>query len=173
MLKPIIELKNLKVAASLSEETTAYTATVYVDGVKFCEASNHGQGAEDHFYPAAGKTYADLAALEERIKATYPKFNLAYSDDEPENLIDMDLSLVIGGLIADAGWIKDYRRTIKTKVLFLKPGEKAVFQMKLQTPHPLEKHVAAILAKTPGAVILNTLPEAEGLALYKANVGQR
>ncbi len=43
--KPKIELKKIKYSESLSEETPAYTATAYVDGVRFAEVSNHGTGA--------------------------------------------------------------------------------------------------------------------------------
>jgi hypothetical protein len=169
MQKPIITLKNLKTMPSLSEETTAYTATVYVDGVKLCEASNTGQGGEDRFHPVAGKTYADIAEVEARIKATYPKFDLS----EGLGQIDMDLSLVISEVMAEAEWLKDYRRTTKSKVLYIKPGEKAVYQMKIVKGRALEEHYAFLRGKTPDAIILNEKPEAEGLALYKANVQQR
>lgn len=172
MNKPVITLKSLEVAKSLSEETTAYTATVYVDGVKFAEASNHGQGAEDLIRPINGKTYADLAALEERIKATYPPFDLA-SPGEAPNTIPMDLSLLIGEEITKAEWLKDYRRTIKAKVLFSKPGQKGIFQMKWDKKHPLAAYVQVIREKDPEATILNLMPEAEGLAYYRANVEQR
>lgn len=172
MLKPVITLKNLKTMDKLSEETTCFTATVYVDGKKFVEAGNTGHGGEDRFYPIGDVTHADIGDLQNRIRDTYPQFNLAHDDEEPR-LIDMDLSLVIGDLIAEDRWLKDYRRTSKTKVLFIKPDEKAIYQMPLKKTHTLAQHVAFILSKTPGAVILNEKPEAEGLALYKANVEQR
>lgn len=172
MQKPIITLKRLEVSKSLSQETTAYTADVYVDGVKYAEASNHGHGAEDHIRPVGQFTYAHLEALEARIKATYPPFDLA-SPGEPPNTIPMDLSLLIAEEITKAEWLKDYRRTIKAKVLFSKPGQKGIFQMKWDKKHPLAAYVQVIREKEPEAVILNLLPEAEGLAYYKANVEQR
>ena len=169
MQKPIITLKKLEVAKSLSEETTAYTATVYVDGVKFAEASNRGHGEEDHIRPIGANTYADLDALQKRIAATYPKFDLS----EGLGQIDMDLSLLIGEEITKAEWLKDYRRTIKAKVLFSKPGKAGIFQMKWDKKHPLAAYVQVIREKDPEATILNLMPEAEGLAYYKANVEQR
>jgi hypothetical protein len=39
-----IEMKNVKIAASLSEETLAFTASIYVDGKRVGDASNHGTG---------------------------------------------------------------------------------------------------------------------------------
>ncbi len=46
-----IELKKLKVAKHLSEETTAFSAELHVDGVLAAYVSNHGQGGcnETHF----------------------------------------------------------------------------------------------------------------------------
>ena len=41
-----IELKKLKVAEHLSEETTAYSADVYVNGKCIGYAQNNGQGGE-------------------------------------------------------------------------------------------------------------------------------
>lgn len=46
-----LELKNVKVAESLSEETTAYTARLYADGKPVADCSNHGQGGPDMYYP--------------------------------------------------------------------------------------------------------------------------
>lgn len=49
-----LELRNVKVAESLSEETTAYTATLYVDGKPTVDCSNHGQGGPDMYHPIKG-----------------------------------------------------------------------------------------------------------------------
>lgn len=50
MTKPIITLKNLKHAEFASQETHCFEATVYVDGVKFCKASNEGHGGENSYW---------------------------------------------------------------------------------------------------------------------------
>jgi hypothetical protein len=42
-----LELRNLKLNKSLSDETPSYSAFLYVDGVKACELSNHGHGGPD------------------------------------------------------------------------------------------------------------------------------
>lgn len=59
-----IEIRSLKIARSLSEETTAYTADIYVDGVKTFAASNHGHGGCDmyHRYPSAKVDEAQVNA---------------------------------------------------------------------------------------------------------------
>ena len=59
-----IIIKNLKIARTLSEETTAYTATIYVDGIATFAASNHGHGGCDFYHrlPTAKVTEADVNA---------------------------------------------------------------------------------------------------------------
>ena len=39
-----IELKNVKIYAGMSEETTAFDATLYIDGKRRCGVSNRGHG---------------------------------------------------------------------------------------------------------------------------------
>lgn len=49
-----VTLKSLKIATNMSEETIAFTATVYRDGVKIGDAKNDGQGGETFVYMDAG-----------------------------------------------------------------------------------------------------------------------
>ena len=46
-----IELKNIKYADWASQETACYQATIFINGVKVGETSNHGQGGADNVYP--------------------------------------------------------------------------------------------------------------------------
>src|SRR5262252_3105022 len=72
--RPVIELRKVRESRSLSEETPAYTADVFVDGKRFCTASNHGQGGPDMHHPfTADRTFRTrLEALEKLIAETYP-----------------------------------------------------------------------------------------------------
>lgn len=54
-------LKNLKVCEWASEETTCFTATLYVDGKRIGECRNDGQGG-CNFYDFNEQTYTELAA---------------------------------------------------------------------------------------------------------------
>ena len=64
-----IELKKLKVHEDMSEETTAYTAEVHVNGKLAFYASNRGHGDADHFRPVGAVTEADVNAW---LKANRP-----------------------------------------------------------------------------------------------------
>jgi hypothetical protein len=48
MVEMTIELKNVKVAHHMSEETTAFTATLYINGKKAAHVKNDGRGGDNH-----------------------------------------------------------------------------------------------------------------------------
>ena len=103
-----IELKNLKVALSLSEETNAYTATIYVDGQRAFEASNHGTGGADLYRPLPGYTGPSEAEVSAWLKA----------NKEPLQshgmTLEYDLELFVGELV-DAHVNEQERRKVRGK----------------------------------------------------------
>ena len=85
-----IELKNVKFSEHLSEETNAFTADIYVNGVKAGYAKNSGQGGctdcRAHF------EHRDLFAQAEKYLSTLPPTKLpGYTfelESNMENLVD-------------------------------------------------------------------------------------
>lgn len=109
-----IEIRNLKHSPSLSEETYAYTATIYIDGKPAFHASNHGQGGADMYRPIAPFTYDDEKRVNEWLKANHPKIDNPYG--EP---FEPDLELVVGGLITDQIAKKRLDGMLKRKLVVL------------------------------------------------------
>ncbi len=161
MQKPIITLKNIKFNETLSDETNCYSATLYVDGVKWGVVGNEGHGGEDNIYEyASGKTRADFEALDALIAATYP------TDDTYGITIESSLEILCGEELNKHLLIKDYRRLIKSKVVYLENN--SIYTCKL-APHTLEKWIAHLSTKKPDAKVLNTMPEEEAIILFKAS----
>ena len=61
-----LELKKISFSEALSDETNAFTADVYIDGVKRATASNHGQGG-----PTSVDAYAKLRKSPEGDQAYF------------------------------------------------------------------------------------------------------
>lgn len=59
-----IALKNIKIHHGLSEETWAYTASVYLDGKRVGEVSNAGHGGPDNLSVADDKARERVRALQ-------------------------------------------------------------------------------------------------------------
>src|SRR5829696_3496700 len=98
-----IELRNVKIARSLSEETTAYTATIYVDGKPAFHASNHGHGGADMYHAVAGYTGPSEAEISAWLAENAPP--MGPYDPNPatralyDNGTSCDLELFVGRLL--------------------------------------------------------------------------
>ncbi len=89
--RPRVELRKITYSPSLSQETNAYAADIYLDGKKVGTTENHGTGGADNWYIA---NPIALAAFNEFISAQ-PDVPSEYSPDEP---FKMDAELYFGQL---------------------------------------------------------------------------
>lgn len=121
-----ITISNLKHSASLSQETHAFTATVLVDGVRAFEASNHGTGGPDHYYPIKGYTGPSEKEINDWLKANTPAIK------EHGYELENSLEIVVGDLVNDELARKQLKRMLSTKILVIdKDGEEnALFSYK-------------------------------------------
>tara|TARA_R110000824_G_scaffold179462_1_gene359682 strand:+ start:72 stop:554 length:483 start_codon:yes stop_codon:yes gene_type:complete len=154
-----IELKNIKVHLNLSQETHAYTAMLYVDGKKAVEVSNQGHGGGDYQHPVNGYS---VEKINDWCIATLPKWQLF--DDE---MYDTDLEMWCHDQVNDHLTLKDMKRKMRSKALFVDAGK--VWEMGLKGLKKYEPRMGeAVRQQYPEAVILNDLPVIEALAIYRA-----
>jgi hypothetical protein len=138
-----IEVKNLKHSESLSEETHAYTATIYVDGEKAFHASNHGHGGCDLYHRAEGykgpseKEINDFLAANE---APHAPFEADPAKRQPyDNGLQMSLELVVGEAIERELGEKEFKRRILGKIAVLGPNGVSTYPAKYKpTPQNLD-----------------------------------
>lgn len=164
-----IELRKIKHAAFLSEETNAYTADLYVDGKLIAHVGNDGHGGCDHQHPAKGKTYDDVKQVNDWVKANHaPRTTDMMLEGKPF-VMDVDLEVLCGELLTD--WLieRDLKRLINRTVAFVPAGAKEVRSYKGKNiGDAAAKLIAITETKFPGARILNTMPFAEAKVLYKS-----
>lgn len=108
-----IELRNLKVAKFLSEETIAFRATVYVDEIRAFEAENDGHGGSNILCPIGLQGRDLLAKAEEWVK-TLPPEKSEFGDID----LPMDLDFYINTLVEQEMKIKEYRAKCKKYLVF-------------------------------------------------------
>lgn len=175
MNKPAVELRKVSHSKSLSEETPAYTAQVWVDGKHFCDVSNHGQGGSDMQCPPKGQTNfafnPAMVALDERIAATFPV--RTYGDlmdketGKPMEFRD-NLESVCHQLVDDISVAKDLQRLLKRTVVYFDPAKKAIMSFKGKPVGVQRAHmITETIRKNPDAKVLNNLPFDEALSIYK------
>lgn len=166
MTIPTIELRNISVNHTLSEETYCYSATLWVDGEKWGEVCNRGTGGGDDFRETKGskRTTKDLDDLDDLLKVEGPKH---VGEDYT---LDDSLELRCGDLVTAHIRQDEVKRALRTKLLYTHPDKVGIYQI------PLKKNgrvhtVDAILASLDRqgfkyATVLNRLPFSEAFDLY-------
>ena len=111
-----IELKSVKLFEELSEETEAFTATLFVDGVRLADVSNRGSGGPHDLTPVEGKTYGDIKFLDEWCKSHLPKWGADFGDGD---VYDTDLELQISHLVEAERKIQKIKKLLRGKLVLV------------------------------------------------------
>lgn len=191
--KPKITLQGLKYSNFASHETACFEATVLVDGKKFCHASNDGNGGSDFYEPLKGRSGAELndaiyeVGMRLNPKAS-PNHDMAreagkdvafdnYDDEaafrrhmleDAGHTAESVFAFAVGEALDDALALREFKRLIGRDVVFTKPGQHGLFTLKAKGK--IADAVAWLKsnAKAPKySAILNEMPEAEALAIYR------
>lgn len=163
--QPKIELKNISTNSRLSEETLCYSAKLYVDGKFFAHVGNRGCGGCDEQHLAEGFTYADLKALNDRIGESYPEETYDLGQGK-KGSYKKNLETICSEIVADHMTAKDLQKILKRTVAFVTLDNKLMTFPKI-APDQKPRYVEHARKTNPTAKILNDMPFAEALALYK------
>jgi hypothetical protein len=162
-----LELKSISVNQRLSEETYCYSARLFWNGKHVADVGNRGHGGPDEAHVVKGQEAA-FAEAEAFVKSL-PPIPSEYSKDG----LAMDLDLWCGVTLDE--YMKErevklaLRRDLKKSVVFIRDGE--LFNMTFKDKAPIsKKHIDYVKTKHPSAKIVNELPGAEALSIYRALV---
>lgn len=146
-----IELKNIKIHHGLSEETHCYTATIYVDGKRAFDASNHGHGGADDYWPVKGYEGPDESAISAWLKENRPPIV------GPDYSLEMNLEMEVSNLLDAHIAAEERKRITRSFDRILSKSIAAIRDGKLITwkAPPTPANLAAIKAKNPTVEILN------------------
>jgi len=166
-----LELKAIEYSERLSEETYCFSAKLYVDGKPFAIVSNRGHGGCTDVDPInfemehVGAWRTHLEEVEAYIKANFPA--TTYEDV----VIHTDLEIWASDQITEHLYRKEMKTAFRSKVLFYVKGSVRYFAKKQKgRTFPQEQIVEHVRSRHGDDVkILNLLPEAEALELWKAN----
>lgn len=150
-----ITLKKLRHCASLSQETHAYTATIWIDGAPAFEASNRGCGGADLYDPLEGYSGPSVAEIDAWLADNTPPIK-----GEGYQLPNC-LELVVGDLIDGQLARQRLDRLLKAKVILLDQteGSPALFAYKVK---PSAEELAKIRGKIARGEIRGELVNGAG-----------
>jgi len=112
-----ITLKSLKICNFMSDETTCFSATVYVDGVKTCTAENEGHGGCNNYPWIYDRSMFDKVCEWAKTQ----KFSFEWSSGE--KTYDSDLDMEISKVMDEMEKIKQYKKWCKKETLFRLEGD--------------------------------------------------
>lgn len=172
-----IELKKLKIAEHMSEETTAFTADIYVDGKKAGYAKNDGHGGCTFYQAYDGKR--SLIEAAEKFCETLPDRTFDMGKGRDPFVMKMNLEQMIDNLLedemqkrADAKFKKKLEKNMVNSIMWGVPNSGSYTRLKQKRPlskYPLPS-LQALIDKIkkefkPGEVFLNTNFEELGVKL--------
>ena len=154
----------------MSEETTCYSAEVWIDGKKAGWASNEGHGGCDSIQP---NSLRDL--LNDHAKATLPIRNFQGMEIKP------NAETLVNKLLEDWEVRRAYDSDLKKNVLYTKTAsDGTIYQSKIKRKlsngetrvFPIDQICSFLKEKgfLINGKILNLLPYEEGLCIYKSAV---
>jgi hypothetical protein len=120
-----IELRRIAYSARLSQETAAFSADVWIDGVKVGTAENNGHGGQTMVFISPPELYAKADAYAKSLPPTvYPARDGMESFSSPSSL-DGLIDDLLGKYLDEKDTKAQYKRWCKTKVCFRLKGDKA------------------------------------------------
>ncbi|OIO40156.1 hypothetical protein AUJ10_03815 [Candidatus Pacearchaeota archaeon CG1_02_31_27] len=152
-----LELKSIKHSPSLSEETEAFTADLWVNGKKVAYCSNRGQGGCTDYHPYDPSLRPLLKEVEEYCKTLPPVKSHNYE-------LKMDLEFKIDTLLSEWLEAKDFNKVLIYKT---KDGVKMECKWKGVTLNQLLKRADGISAVRRKITNL----QAEGCTILNTNLG--
>jgi len=163
-----ITVKNLKIAEFASEETLCFEATVYVDGVRSFTAHNDGRGGPNYYHALPNKRGKSLKAIKDvtDYAKTLPLVQSSIEDeDDPSGYFTYSPNIhhLVDAAVEAAQLERELKRVLR-KVAIFKDGQIYTYNI---AAAKLPQYEDSIRKKEPDAVILNTIPLSESVAIYK------
>ena len=155
-----IQLKAIKYSSSMSEETLAFTAKLYLNGKALGTVENRGYGGSHEYsfdYVALDKRLRDEAPPKEGFFGETP-YSLEYT-------LELFCNDEVNNYLAE----RDLKGFLRKKVLFKQtPTAKAIHgTIAYRSTGHAEQLKAYIKKKYPKSIILNDLPLADAVGIYR------
>jgi hypothetical protein len=176
-------IKNLKYAEFASDDSLCFTATLYLDGKRFCTVSDNGNGGATDYYPIKAGSRRELDTKITQINADlntirctgdfFVNENPSDSEKERDFVLMFDLDIVVNDLVVEELERRDTKKILK-RICFVTPDQKAgVYSKFPATLKPTLENIARVKSfKTfpANAVVLNELSIADASACLNGGI---
>jgi len=181
---PEITLKRVEYSMRNARDSHCFGATVYLDGKAFCEASDDGNGGQTIYESitpnATGRRDTNFRALQEAVDKRIDEIDEALlirdgrgeihtrQDGSTFSMRNNRFDYIICDLVNDWLATKDLKRLLSRRVVFAVDGKIMQTNCAKNKAH-LATWIQDYQVKPDGHTILNTLPFADALKLFREN----
>jgi len=120
MTKESIQLKNVKIAWNMSEETTAFTASLYINGKKAADVKNDGRGGDNRTWFMDRELEKEFCEFCTTLPYPGESFNMTY---------DSFIGVILDEWIENDEWKKACRKGIVYTLTSHKDGEYMIWKV--------------------------------------------
>ena len=166
----IVTIKNLKYSEFMSQETHCFEGTVYVDGERFCYARNDGHGGCDSYDPInrTDNLWESIEALNKKLRAERAdEFKTHKRGDGSTFEIGPDFECLVCDAVTDALYLRDAKRCMGRKWLWLKPDGK-VYECNRQKGQDPKVMQELLDKREPGSKLFHLMEDADIVAAWKS-----
>jgi len=83
-----VELRKVQIHEDMSDESTCFSAEIWVDGKKLAHVQNDGMGGSHCYQPRGGLNGPDWRAFEEHCKAQPHEYDFDITDQFIDKLLE-------------------------------------------------------------------------------------
>lgn len=153
-----IELKNIKHHAALSEETNAFSASLYIDGKKAGTAENTGKGGQT-LVRAYGENRDIVRKAEDYCRDLPPRTTTLFNGEKMD--LPMSLDFHIDTLVEDDLNYQHLKKKMRSNIL-VKEDDGKVMGCAVTSPVTKERKAKVIKQlELRGEKVLSNLPKKE------------
>ena len=160
-----MQLKSIKHHKELSEETYCFSAYLYILDMKICKVSNRGRGGSndiDFGFNDDFETWEFIQSLERWCLKNLPKWYFEYEDKYVPKSLETWITEQVDDFV---NW-KDFEKSWKNRVLFVKPAEIGLYEFKAK---PTKENLQQLVKENPTYTFLNKMTKQSAFMLYMEN----
>jgi hypothetical protein len=166
------ELKNVQYLAANSRDSHCFSATLYVDGKRFCLVSDDGWGGETRFEPFShgkyGQLQSKLREFDAELLQEFGSETHERGDGSTFTMQNEKVEYIVCNLVNDFLLDRDIKRDLSKRVLWQEEGTTGVLQTQCaRNKETLNKWIEQVADREEVTEVLNLLPIEKVREIYR------
>ena len=169
------ELKSVKYLSANSRDSHCFSATLYVDGKRFCRASDDGWGGQinfdtlDHKSVKQNEIYHRVADIDAELIKEFGEKTYDRKDGSTFSIPEKTLEYIVCDLVNDFLTARELKSKLAKKVVYIQNGQ-CLETQNARNKELLGRWIEEVINEDGTEEVLNILPFDKALEAYRAAV---